>query len=198
MIRKSWMLSLCAVSLTCAATAFALQGEKGTPEKGKPQEGAMTDMMGAKPTQEHKVLEQMVGTWSAAMQFPGMDDMKGQGTETSEMAMNGLWLVGDFEMADFMGAPFRGHSLTGYDSKKQKYVGVWVDSMTDRVTLSEGEYDRAKNQLVMHAENLDHMTGKMVKERHVTEFRGPDTRVFKMIPEGSDQPSMIIEYTRKK
>ncbi len=196
MTHKIWMMSLFALSVAGAAVAFAVQGDTPSAERGAPQEGTMPDMMGAKPTEHHKVLAQMSGTWTATLEFPGMEPQ--QGVENNQMAMGGLWLVGDFEIADFMGAPFRGHSVMGYDSTKGKYVGMWVDSMTDRIVHSEGEYDSATKQLVMHAENLDPMTGEPRKEVHVTLLRGPDSRLFKMTPEGSDEPTMVIEYTRKK
>jgi hypothetical protein len=203
MIQKTWLLSLCTASVAFAAIAFAVQGDTTRPETGHSQDGHSQDghsqdgaMMGAKPGEHHKVLERMVGTWDASMSFPGADGLKG--VETNAMQMNGLWLVGDFEMADFMGAPFSGHSVIGYDARKQKYVGMWVDSFTDRITTSEGDYDRANDRLVMHAENLDHMTGELRKERHITEFKASGARTFKMIGEGSDEPDMVIEYTRRK
>ena len=123
--------------------------------------------------------------------------MEFSGTETVTVDCGGLWVMSDFE-GEFMGVPFKGHSITGYDAEKKKVVGVWVDSMTTRVTTLEGTVDG--ESIVMHTEGVDPMTGEKYPERHVQTREGDDKRLLKMYAErgGSEHLMMEIVYTRLK
>ena len=52
--------------------------------------------------------------------------------------MNGRFVQPEFT-GEFMGKPFRGVSLTGYDNTKQKYNSVWIDDMHTSMFTSEGK-----------------------------------------------------------
>ncbi len=42
---------------------------------------------------------------------------------------------------EFMGKPFHGIGITGYDNLKKKYVGSWIDDMGTGLFISEGDAD---------------------------------------------------------
>ena len=154
-----------------------------------------------KPTAEHQKLAACAGTWDAVMSMAGPD---GKATETkgvsvTKLACGGLWLVDDFTMPEFMGAPFAGHGITGYDTAKGKYVGTWVDSMTTSVMSTEGNYDKAGKVLTMTGMGTG-QDGKPAKHRLVTTWKNADTFVFEMFVTGSDGKEgsmMTITYTRR-
>jgi hypothetical protein len=166
------------------------------------QEGPPTPM--PKPGPEHEVLKRDAGTWDATVEImmPGQPaPAVSQGTETSTLGMGGLWLVTDFQSTMMGGQPFQGHGVGGYDPAKKKYVGTWVDSMSTTVMVTESTYDKASDTLTGWIDGPPDATGKMTKMRAVTQYKGPDTRVFTMYMTGADgkeTPSMRITYKRRK
>lgn len=163
------------------------------------QETGMPPM--PKPGPEHEVLKGQVGTWDATVEAwmaPGQPPSLSKGVETNTL-LGGLWLVTDFK-SQFMSQPFEGHGVTGYDPGKKKYVGTWIDSMSQGLSLSESAYDAATKTMTGWMEGPD-MSGKMMKMREVAELKDPDTRVFTMYMTGADGkevPSMRITYKRRK
>ena len=85
------------------------------------------EAMGEKPTEEHAYLKKLAGNWDAECFFymPGMDEMTMKGSETVEM-LGEFWAIADFS-GDFRGFPFRGIGPSGYDPKKEKFIGTWID-----------------------------------------------------------------------
>jgi hypothetical protein len=150
----------------------------------------------ATPGPEHAELKHMEGEWIATIKTPGGDS---KGTSTFRMECGGLWLVSDFN-ADFGGQKFQGRGFDGYDPEKKKYVSVWVDSMSARPMLFEGERDKEKKSLTMVAEGPG-PDGKPTKFKSVSQRIDADHEVFKMYivgPDGKDMEMMTIEYARKK
>jgi hypothetical protein len=146
------------------------------------------------PAPELKVLQQSVGTWTADLTIMGEAS---KGKETCRFDMNGFWLVTDFE-GSFMGAPFKGHGVTGFDASKKRFVGVWVDSSGSPLSIIEGTASADGKVLTQHTEGLD-MTGKPARFRHITTFKDKDHRTFEvtqLLPDGKEQAIMSIQYTR--
>ena len=156
-----------------------------------------------RPGKEHELLKKDVGVWKASMKhrMPGSDTLQpmGAGKETNRLLGNGMWLVGDFT-GSAMGQPFHGHSLTGYDNEKGKYVAVWTDTLSSRMTPMEGTVE--KGTLTMYSEGVDPVTGQKQRAKQVTAYQGDDKRTFRMYsaPLGSDDwtLSFQIDYERMK
>jgi hypothetical protein len=130
---------------------------------------------------------------------PSKPPIESKGTEVCKMICNGLWQDSAFK-GEFAGQPFEGHGLTGYDTAKKKYTGVWVDSMGTYLSLMEGNFDEAGKVLTMTMESPG-PDGKPMKSKLVTEFKDEDHRTFTMTVTGDggkDTTVMTIEYKRKK
>ena len=52
-----------------------------------------------------------------------------------------FWIVCDYT-GSFEGLKFVGQGSFGYDAKKKKYVGTWIDSFSPNVTHMVGTYDK--------------------------------------------------------
>ena len=149
-----------------------------------------------KPGPEHDKLKELVGEWDAVMEMQGQ---KSKATATYKSICGGMWIESDFE-GDLGGLKFQGHGLDGYDLKKKKYVGVWVDSLESAPMHFEGDYDPKSKLLVMTGESLG-MDGKPQKFKTTTETKDKDHFTFKMYmvqPEGKEQLAFTIDYTRRK
>ena len=150
-----------------------------------------------KPGPEHKRLaEELVGTWDCVMDVGGQ---KSKGSVSYKSICDGMWLASEFE-GELGGAKFHGHGLDGYDLHQKKYIGIWVDSWTSSPLRMAGDYDPKTKRLVMTGDSVS-MDGKPEKFKAITETKDKDHFTFKMLmiqPDGSEQLSFSIEYTRKK
>ena len=104
----------------------------------------------------------------------------------------GFWVTSEFE-SDFMGMPFQGRSVVGYDAMKGKYVGTWIDTMSSYMAIMEGEYDQANDALVMEWD-APGMTGEMMPHRSVTKHRGNQVTMT-FFTDGKQ--TMVISMTRQ-
>jgi Protein of unknown function (DUF1579) len=157
------------------------------------------------PLPEHKILAMEEGVWDAeiTMTIPGQDSKdaaKSKGVETNRL-LGGKWLISDFK-GEFFGSLFEGHGVNGYDAKKGKYVGTWVDSMSQHIDLLEGTYDEKTKTLTLNAESVNPATGKPMKMRLETQFKDEDTRTFTEYVQMDGQKEftkfMDIKYTKRK
>ena len=148
------------------------------------------------PTAEHEQLKHMVGTWEATVNMAGMES---KGTMTYKLQAGGFWLVSHF-IGEFAGQKFEGNGLDGYDPIKKKFVSIWTDSMAPQPMISEGTWDKEKNQMTMLG-MMPGPDGKPVKTRTVSTWSDPDSMDFVLYmstPEGKEQEIVKIAYKRKK
>jgi uncharacterized protein DUF1579 len=185
----------CAIAGVVVCTSIGLAQEK------KPAAPAGGDMMVPKPGPEQAILKTREGNWDATVKSrmaPGEKETVSKGSQTNTLGA-GLWLVSDYK-GDFMGMPFWGHGITGYDAIKKKYTLVWVDGWTVAMLHGEGTADAAGKTLTFDIEGFD-STGKPMKYKQIEELKDPDTLVMTMMQKGADGKDfamMTIEYKRKK
>jgi hypothetical protein len=160
---------------------------------------APQDEMPSKQTPQHQLLQGWLGTWDATLDMPGFGIEGSKGISTREM-VGKLWLVDRYE-GDMMGMAFQGHGVTGYDSEKERFVGMWVDSWTDRMLTFEGTYEAATRTLRFDVPGRNPVTGEAQTEVHETRMVSDDVMEFRMLWPGEDgevQPVMVIRYERRK
>jgi Protein of unknown function (DUF1579) len=190
--------ALIAISvLALLASPSGAQDKPQTPPAGQPPGGPPLP----KPGPEHQMLKQDEGVWDASVEAfmaPGAPPNVSKGTETNRLTGGGLWLVSDFK-SEFMGQPFEGHGITGWDPAKKKFVGTWVDSMTTSLSVAESTYDPSTKTVTGWMEGQDE-NGKAAKMKTTMQWKDPDTRVFTMFDtkDGKETPTLRITYTRKK
>lgn len=161
---------------------------------------AMAKLAG--PSEKHKVLAQLVGSWDAhskAFMRPGQPPLESHGTAETRLILGGRFLQEDYSNT-FANTPFQGHGLTGYDLLKQKYVNVWVDNLGSWLTLSEGSLDPSGKVLTLTGEMPDPQTGKGRPTKTVTRIESADRHVFEIYDhvDGKDVKIMEVTYTRRK
>lgn len=152
------------------------------------------------PGAAHKALEPLVGNWTAEVKSwitPGAPPTVSQATAKSTWVMNGRFVQQEFT-GDFMGKPFRGVGLTGYDDTKKKYSNVWIDDMHTSMFTSEGE---GENNVITLEGGYDCpiTDRKDLPMKQVLLIVSQDKHVFEMHDptKGSDSKTMEITYTRK-
>lgn len=153
------------------------------------------------PAEQHAELAKRVGTWNVDLKFwmaPNTDYQTMGGTAVFEMVMDGRYLIQHYR-SEFMGQPYEGTGLTGYDRIKGEYQNTWIDNMGTAISQSSGhEKDGA---IVYTGEMGDPMLGEYISVRSVEKMVDDDTLVFSMYrpgPDGKEFKSMEITYTRSE
>jgi uncharacterized protein DUF1579 len=203
--------SVAALAATFILSAYAWQAG-GQDSKPKNANAAMPPPVKAGP--EHAALKELVGEWNATFSMapmtpgtpgtpgaPGGSPMVSTATAKNTFAMNDLWLVQDYTMPDFMGSPFTGHGVLGYDTDRKQYCGFWVDSMTTSAEPMWGSFDAKTHTLTMQQKGKDPMTGKEMTVKMLTHIVDKDNHWFEALavgPDGKEMQSFKIEYKRKK
>lgn len=155
-----------------------------------------------KPTPHHLALKRQVGTWDAVVKVntaQGQPPMVSKGVEVNSLVPGGLWLTSTFQ-SDFMGMPFEGRGIFGYDPALGKHVGTWIDSTVMALAHPIGTCKDDCRETTLFFDGPD-MTGRTVTYKNVTVEKGPDHRVMTMYVKGKDgafKLNMEIEYTRRK
>lgn len=155
------------------------------------------------PAPEHDFLKKFAGEWvskSKSIAVENMPAMECSGTSTYRM-LGDYWIVAELT-GDFGGATMNAVQTIGYDSKKQKYVGTWVDSMMNHMWHYEGTVDEGGNKLVLEAEGPNFAShGKTAKFRDSYEFKSADHIIAtSMMQDESGKwiTFMVGDVTRKK
>src|SRR5208283_3335396 len=144
---KNCRLSVCLTTmlLALAAAAPSFAQDNAAPKKeDKPAGGADPQMMAAmmemaKPGENHKVLQDTVGTWTYKVRWwmsPEAPPMESTGTTSTKSVMDGRYFIsehtGKMSMpgpdGKMMDASFQGLGTEGYDNAKKKYVASWIDN----------------------------------------------------------------------
>ncbi len=186
---------LFAVALLVAAGAGAAIGANIAQE---PQDAAAVML---KPGPEHEIMKKDEGKWNAAVKMwtaPTAPPMEMMGMEVNKLDCHGLWMTTSFDSPD---GSFSGRGISGWDAQKKKYVSVWVDTESTYMNTSMGTFDKAKNAFSFNGEQLDKATGKMIKNRSLTEYPDANTRKFTMWStpaDGKEVKGFEITYTRSK
>jgi hypothetical protein len=156
-----------------------------------------------KPTPEHERLAKNVGTWDATiknwMRGPDSEPAVSQGVEVVKLMPGGLWEQSEFK-GKFGDQEFHGCGQTGYDTKKGKYVGTWVDTMSTEIMIMEGDYDAATRTVTMTSKGTD-PSGKPYDAKMTSKYETDDTRVFTMSMKSDETKGeyvKVMEITYKR
>ncbi len=155
----------------------------------------------AAPGPAHKALNSLAGDWTVEAKFwmGGPEPTESKGTATKHWIMGGRFLQEDFK-GEFMGQPFQGMGLTGYDKMKQKYVGLWIDSMGTAMANSEGSADADGKVITMSGTMDDPMSGEKNKPvKYLLRIVSQDKHVMEMhdLSLGDKSKMGEITYARK-
>jgi hypothetical protein len=196
-----------AASAAILATAF-IAGVALAKDKDKAAlDPKMEEMMkkaeiAGTPGAGHKVLEALVGSWTAEVKCwmsPDGPPAINKATAKSSWVMDGRFIQEDFK-GEFMGKPFKGVSLMGYDNTKQKFNSVWFDDMHTSMLYSEGNFDGANKVITLEGKMDCPITGqKDMVVKQVIRILNKDQHVFEMYDssQGPNTKTMEITYTRK-
>ena len=219
-MKTTLLLSIIFAAVLIVPPTFA-QGTTASPAtaaapaaSGQPDQAEMMKQMMemAKLNENHKLLADMVGTWSYTVKMwmnpdPNAKPEESKGTAVRKAIMDGRYVVmdvtGKMEMPGADGkkkqVTFKGMGLEGYDNVKKKFVGTWMDNMGTGIMMSEGDYDSATKTFTYNSE-VEMVPGMKTKVREVLKMTDKDHMVFEWYEDrgGQQAKTMEISYTRKK
>ena len=103
----------------------------------------MKDM--PKPTDAHRKLEKLVGTWTGEEKLsPSPWDPQGgmaKGRVTNRLAIDGFAVIQDYEQERNGKICFYGHGVFRFDAMTNCYESFWFDSMGMPVNHFRGNFD---------------------------------------------------------
>jgi hypothetical protein len=197
----------------CTYTAFILAGtllgtgvnaadKDASREPGSDMEEMMKKMeVAGTPGAAHKALEPLVGEWNAEVKTwmaPDAPPTVTRATAKAEWIMGRRFVQEEFN-GEFMGKPFRGLSLTGYDNTKQAYNSVWIDDIHTTMFTSEGKAG-GDREITLEGTYDCPITGqKDVGMKQVIRVVSRDKHILEMydLSKGENVKTMEITYTRK-
>jgi hypothetical protein len=157
----------------------------------------------AQPGEYHKLLEDFVGTWTADVRLwmaPNTPPVVTKGQATFKLIFEGRFLYGDF-LGEFMGTPFKGINIMGYDNAQEQFFSIWLDNSTTAVLSSTGTYDKGTKKFRFYAKSFDPMSGQTVELRDEAYFASEDEYIsttYTKSKDGKEFKSMEMKYTRVK
>jgi hypothetical protein len=193
-------LALVTAMMLLAPIAWAQQDGE---QPGIPTPEQMAEVMKLlQPGEHHEHLAKYVGKWKAAIkmwQMPGAPPTESEGTAEIVALMDGRYFHATHE-GTFMGQPFKGMGIDGYDNIRKKHVGSWIDTMGTGIMNYEGTCSDDHKVVTTHAEVDDPMSGQRIKMRQVTTSIDNNTftyEAFAKNPAGEGEMQVMeITYTR--
>ena len=147
----------------------------------------------------HEAFQDQTGIWQASMTayMDGLPPMEMQGESSMNTLLGGRYLMEEF-VSDFMGEPFEGLLLQGYDNLAEEYWTIWIDSTSTGYQLSRGK-KRPDGSIELKGTMKDLRTPEGRPVRSVVTHVDDNHVRFEMYdtaPDGSEVLSMEIDYTR--
>jgi Protein of unknown function (DUF1579) len=193
--KNIFMKPLTFVLLALAAVCTSLSSSAQTSDE-------MQAMMAySTPGDIHKMLAKSTGSWSATLSMWMQPDAKPVSSTAScvnEMILGGRYLQAK-NKGVFMGQPFEGIGLTGYDNAKKQFVSTWVDNMGTGIMTMTGSWDEASKSIRYSGMMVDPSTSKDIPVREVWRFVDDNNQVMEMYASsnGKEFKTMEVKYTRQ-
>ncbi|MEO6693824.1 MAG: DUF1579 domain-containing protein [Ignavibacteria bacterium] len=153
------------------------------------------------PGSVHDMLAKSNGEWSSEISLwmsPDAPPTKSTGTVVNSMILGGRYQQST-NLGNFMGMPFEGISIVGYDNSKKKFVSSWVDNMGTGMVYMEGTWDDATRTVNLSGKQTDPMTGLDMVVRETFEIIDDNNQKLEMFmtQNGKEMKTMEIIFKRK-
>jgi hypothetical protein len=179
MMKTRFALAMIAVMLFSTASLWAQEDVDTTK-----QEDMMAEYMRmAQPSEEHKLLESMVGKWELTAKYwtkPGAEPNTDMGKSVNKMALGGRFLMSEWEQGE---GETQGHGLyiLGFDRRFDKYTLVGFDTWGTYYITAAGSWDETTKTITMSGEDRDPLGKLTQKYDFIYRFVDDDTHVVELV-----------------
>ncbi len=166
---------------------------------------AMKTMMEAgTPGQHHAMLAKSDGKWTAETTMwmsPGAPPVTVKSSAVNKMLFDGRYQQTTFK-GDFMGMPYEGSSITGYDNAKKTFFTTWMDNMSTGILNMEGTWDEASKTINFKGKMICPANGKECEMREIYKIVDDNTHIMEMygpdMQTGKEYKNMEIKFVKSK
>jgi hypothetical protein len=190
-----------------AGTAGTAAAAPASPAAGDPAAKMKAEMEAyaklGQPGEHHKLLGNLAGKWKVtgkSWMVPGQPPIDMSSTMEASWMLGGRYLQ-EVHTGSFMGQPFEGRAVDGYDNVTKEYFSTWIDNMGTGVEIFRGSCKDPCKTLTETAEVIDPMSGKKTKSSEVITFIDPDTFRYEMYALGAGQhgeDTKVMELVAKR
>jgi hypothetical protein len=99
---------------------------------------------------------------------------------------------------DFMGMPFEGHGMDGYDNVAKTFVGTWIDNMGTGIMYSTGSCDDSTNICTFIGDSFDPMSGQKMTFKSVSSWSDDNTYKLEMFAKNPSGETRVMEIVAKR
>ncbi len=193
------------IFVVTAGLVYAVEQAKPVQPAMDPAKQAAMEAMQrlGKPSEAHKALEPLVGTWTYTGQWWMAPDAQPQamtGNATNSFVFGGRFLRQEFRGEAQGEPPFEGLGFTGYDNLRKEYQSVWLDNMATGMMVGAGEFDLSTNSLTQQGDFSCPVTGETHRQfRAVWRVIDQNHNVYENYMrtlQGQEFKAMEIRYTR--
>ena len=195
-----WILTLSLLTAGTTPSLFAEEVPTGMPPMDEKMMEAMKLMA---PSEGHRKLDALIGNfkakttmWMDAAAAPQVSEA----TSENKWILDGRFVQQTFK-GEFMGKPFEGMGIIGYDNVGKEYISIWLDSIATGVMKSTGQYDEATKTFSEEGTFSCPLTGKKDNaHKAVTQVVDANHHTFEMwhddVKTGKNYKAMEISYER--
>jgi hypothetical protein len=118
------------------------------------------------PGKYHEALDYYIGEWDVelAMVMPGAPPQRSPGRATYEWLIEGRWVMQRVEAAEFMGVPYYGATIIGYDNFARNHVAASVSNVDTALNVVRGVVVDPNDRVTALYGTLDeYTTGELAK-----------------------------------
>lgn len=198
-MKKILALALC----TLIGSAFA-EDKPGVVSDTKKAEMMQAYKEASTPGAEHDTLKSLVGKWKVttkSWETEGSKPEETMGTTTFKPILGGRFVQQDFK-GKFMGTPYEGTGMMGYNKVSKKFESSWYDSMSTGAMNFEGTFDPNSKTIAQSGEFECPMRKNKQNMRSEMKMVDKDTVTFALyMPDmitGKEYKGMEQQYKRMK
>ncbi len=202
MTRGTYVGGVAAICGTILVSAGLLAQEKPY-EAMTPEQQAMMQAFEEyrTPGAQHEMLAKRAGKWNVQgkmWQGPGAPAEPFEATSTVKSVMGGRYIIEHVD-SEFMGEPFKGFGISGYDNLTDTYVAAWIDSFSTGILRYEGTPSGDGKTIHYTGEHPDVLGGRYAKVTSVEQLIDDDKHVHTTYftgPDGQEYKHMELIYIR--
>jgi hypothetical protein len=147
--------------------------------------------------EHHEHILKSVGEWELAGKLwtaPGEAPTETKGYSKITSILDGRFVQHEYA-TNFAGAPYAGLGIDGYDRMADKYVSLWIDTMSTGFTLMEGQRE---GQVTTQFAKRPMIKGSSQEVKSVATYNDDDMLFAMYDKEGDDwRITMELSYQRK-
>ena len=158
-------------------------------------------MQAGTPGPQHAELAKGVGHYRVETHYwmgPDQPAMPMDATANVEMILDGRYMVQEWK-SDFMGMPFEGRLIMGFNNLTQEYWSLWIDSSSTGYSISTGK-ENENGDIVLHGMMHDPLTPHGRPYRSVSTQAQDGDFMFTMYdstPDGGEFKVMEMKYIKQ-